>query len=258
MKIFLFVLSLISTSALMAQKTDSLPSFVYNWDNLKVVKEDSRLRRGIMEGSTTALSYFEIHTSTLEPGKAPHPPHIHADQEELIIVKEGQLKITINGISKILGPGSIAYAMPGDEHGMVNVGNTQATYYVFKYRSKLPMDIERAKQNGGSFMINWDTVTVKKTDKGQRREFFNKPTSQLKQFEMHTTALNAGLDSHAPHTHVQEEIVLILKGNVTMHIGDDFYKAGPGDVIFLSSGVSHALMNTGTEQCEYFAFQWRN
>jgi len=258
MKGLLLILSLVSTSTLVAQKTDSLPPHVYNWESLTVIKEDSRLRRSVMEGSTTSLSYFEVHTSTIEPGKAPHPPHTHADQEELIIIKEGSLKITINGVSNILGPGSIAYAMPGDEHGMINVGKTNATYYVFKYKSKLPMELERAKQNGGSFMINWDTVTVKKTDKGQRREFFNRPTSQLKQFEMHTTALHAGLDSHAPHTHVQEEIVLLLKGNVTMHIGDNFYKAGPGDVIFLSSGVSHALMNTGDGQCEYFAFQWRN
>jgi (S)-ureidoglycine aminohydrolase len=75
---------------------------------------------------------------------------------------------------------------------------------------------------------------------------------------MHTTALNAGLDSHAPHTHKEEEIILILRGNVQMNIGGIFYKAGQGDVVFLSSGVSHNLTNTGNEQCEYFAFQWRN
>ena len=120
------------------------------------------------------------------------------------------------------------------------------------------MNMERAKQYGGSFMINWDTVTVKKTDKGQRREFFNKPTSQLVKFEMHTTALNAGLESHAPHTHKEEEIILIVRGNVQMNIGGSLYAAGPGDVVFLSSGVSHNLINTGNEQCEYFAFQWRN
>ena len=75
---------------------------------------------------------------------------------------------------------------------------------------------------------------------------------------MHTTALNAGLDSHAPHTHREEEIILILRGKVKMHIGDKFYDAVPGDVIFLASGVSHNLTNTGNEPCEYFAFQWRN
>jgi (S)-ureidoglycine aminohydrolase len=258
MKVILTVMALTSSLSLIAQKTDSLPPHVYGWDTLITTIEDTRIRKEIMEGSTTSLAYFEAHVSSLQPGKAPHPPHTHADQEELIIVKEGQVKITINNVSNIMSPGSIAYAIPGDEHGIVNAGETQATYYVFKYKSKLPMELERAKQNGGSFMINRDTVTVKKTDKGQRREFFNKATSQLIKFEMHTTALNPGLDSHAPHTHKEEEIILIVRGNVTMHIGDNFYPAGPGDIVFLSSGVSHALMNTGKEQCEYFAFQWRN
>jgi (S)-ureidoglycine aminohydrolase len=258
MRVRLLLLLSISGSVLKAQKTDSLPPHVYHWDSLITTIEDTRTRKEIMEGSTTSLAYFEMHASSLQPGKAPHPPHTHADQEELIIVKEGQVKITINGVSNTMGPGSIAYAIPTEEHGIVNAGKTQAIYYVLKYKSKLPMELERAKQNGGSFMINWDTVTVKKTDKGQRREFFNRPTSQLVKFEMHTTALNAGLDSHAPHTHKEEEIILIVRGNVTMHIGDGFYKAGPGDIVFLSSMISHNLINTGTEQCEYFAFQWRN
>ena len=258
MKILLFILSFISSSELMAQKTDSLPSRVYNWNSLKTIKEKSRVRKEIMEGSTASLAFFEVHASTLEPGKAPHPPHTHADTEELIIVKEGQVKITLNGVSKIMERGSIAYAMPGDEHGIENVGNTMAAYYIFKYKSKLPMNLERAKQNGGSFMINWKDVAVEKTDKGYRRAFFNKPTSQLEKLEMHTTALDAGFDSHAPHTHREEEIILLLKGNVEMFIAGTLYKASPGDIIFLSSGVLHALKNTGGDQCEYFAFQWRN
>jgi len=51
---------------------------------------------------------------------------------------------------------------------------------------------------------------------------------------------------------------LILRGNVTMHIDGKLIPASPGDIVFLSSGISHALLNTGKEQCEYFAFQWRN
>jgi (S)-ureidoglycine aminohydrolase len=250
-------LMVITVSPLFAQKTDSLPPGVYHWDSLVTTVEESRARKQVMEGSTASLVHFEVHATSIQPGKAPHPPHTHADEEELIIVKEGQVKITINGVSNTLGPGSVAYAIPLEEHGIVNTGNTQATYYIFKYKSRLPMELERAKKNGGSFMINWDTVTVKKTDKGQRREFVNKPTSQLLKFEMHTTALNEGLDSHAPHTHKEEEIILILKGNVIMHVGDKTYSAGPGDIVFLPSMILHNLVNTGKGQCEYFAFQWR-
>ena len=241
-----------------AQKNDSVLSGVYYWNKLEPVKEDTRVRRQVLEGKTFALEYFEIHASTLEPGKAPHPPHTHADQEELMIVKEGQVKITIAGKSKIFGPGSIAFAMPGDEHGIENAGKTQATYYILKFKGKLPMNIDRAKQAGGSFMLDWNELKTNNTGKGYRRDFFNKATSQLAQFEMHTTALNKDSVSHAPHTHVQEEIILIIRGNVTMHIDGKLYAASAGDLVFLSSGIPHALLNTGKEQCEYFAFQWRN
>ena len=252
---FLFIISSFSPAA---QDTDSLPSRVYDWDSLPIKKEETRVRRQVMEGSTASLSHFEVHTSTLEPGKAPHPPHVHDDMEELMIVKEGQVRITIKGESSILGPGSIAFAMPGDEHGIENTGATPATYYILKYKSKLPMNRDRATKSGGSFMLNWNDLVFSKTEKGGRREFFNRSTSQLEKFEMHTTALNPGLDSHAPHTHKEEEIVLILRGNVEMYIAGNLYKAAPGDVVFLSSLVPHALKNTGKEQCEYFAFQWRN
>lgn len=258
MKLLVLLLTVISSSFLMAQKTDSLPPRVYELAQLQPKKEETRIRKQVMEGSTTALSYFEVHTTTIEPGKTAHPPHVHDDMEELIIVKEGQLKIKIKDESKIIGPGSVGFVMPGDEHGFENAGNISATYYVLKYKSKLPMNLERAKQNGGSFVLNWNDLPMVKTEKGGRREFFNKPTSQLQKFEMHTTALDPGLDSHAQHIHKEEEIILILRGNITMHISDNFYKAAPGDVAFLSSGIPHALKNTGNEQCEYFAFQWRN
>ena len=258
MKKIFFFFSIMNAASLFAQKNDSLLSVVYYWNKLEPIKEDTRVRRQVLEGKTFALSYFEIHASTLEPGKAPHPPHVHADMEELMIVKEGQVKITIAGKSKILGPGSIAFAMPGDEHGIENAGTTQAVYFILKFKGKLPMNLERANQAGGSFMLDWNELKTSNTGKGYRRDFFNRATSQLAQFEMHTTALNKDSVSHAPHIHVQEEIILILRGNVTMHIDGKLIPASAGDLVFLSSGVPHALLNTGKEQCEYFAFQWRN
>lgn len=264
MKNVSFFFFLISAVTSIAQKDvqrapggDSLLSKVYYWDKLEVKNEDTRVRRQVLEGKTFALNYFEIHASTLEPGKAPHPPHVHDDLEELMIVKEGQVKITVAGQSKILGPGSIAFAMPGDEHEIENAGDTQAAYFILKYKGRQP-NIEQGKQAGGSFMLNWNDLPTKNTGKGHRRDFFNRATSQLNQFEMHTTALNADSVSHAPHTHVQEEIILILRGNVEMFIDGNHYKGSAGDLYFISANVPHALKNIGKGQCEYFAFQWRN
>lgn len=257
MRPLLIISLIIAACSAFAQKTDSLEPKVYSWNKLEVVKEDTRVRKQILEGGTTSLFNLEVHASILEPGKAPHPPHTHTDQEELMIVKEGTVKITIDGSSKILGPGSIALAMPGDEHGVENAGNTQATCLVLKYKGRKPNN-ERGKQAGGSFMLNWNELKTNNTGKGYRRDFFKRATSQLAQFEMHTTALNADSASHAPHTHVQEEILFIIRGNVTMHIDGKLYPASTGDIVFLPSMIPHALLNTGKEQCEYFAFQWRN
>ena len=164
-------------------------------------KKRKRITRQILKGSTLDLAYFEMHATTLQPGKAPHPAHTHGDTEEIIIVKQGMVKITINGNSTTLGPSSVAVIMPGDKHGIENAGKKNATYYIVKMKSQYPTNRERANKAGGSFIVNWDTVAVKKTDKGQHRDIFDRPTSQFARFDVHATTLNAGQISHPPHTH---------------------------------------------------------
>jgi (S)-ureidoglycine aminohydrolase len=256
MRIIIFFAVAFAAVNLQAQ-VHPVRSDVYRFNDLKVEKEKTRERRQVLEGSTRDLELLEIHTSTLDPGNAPHPPHTHDDTEELIIVKEGHLKVTIKDKTKILGPGSVALAIPGEEHGFENGGDTRVTYYILKYKSKSPMNIQRADSAGGSFMIEWNDIAAKTHDKGSRRDFFEKPTSMTDRYEMHVTMLKEGMNSHAPHTHRAEEIVLIIRGDVSMQIGDEHKKASAGDLVFLGSEVPHALTNTGKSSCEYFAFQWQ-
>ena len=238
-------------------QVSAVPSQVYKWKNLEVIKEESRDRRQMIDGSTIDLSSLEIHTSTLEPGNAPHPSHTHADVEELIIVKEGKLKATIKDQTRILEPGSVALAIPGEEHGFFNGGDTRTTYYILKFKSKSPLNIERGKNAGGSFMIDWNDMTMVKSEKGGRRNTFDRSTSMFARFEMHVTTLNNGLVSHAPHQHKAEEIIILIKGAAEMQTGDTHTKMESGDLVFLESQVLHALKNIGDEPCEYFAFQWQ-
>jgi (S)-ureidoglycine aminohydrolase len=254
--LLLFVLQLTIAHIVFSQQ-DTLPAHVYNLAKLPVTKDSSRYRVQVMDGSSTTLANLEMHVTTLEPGNAAHPPHTHTDQEELIIVKEGLLNVTIQGKQKLLSPGGVALALPGEEHGAVNAGKSKAVYYLLKFKTKAPVNIERGIQAGGSILIDWNEVAVEKTAKGERRQFFNRPTALFEKFEMHVTTLNKGEISHLPHTHRQEEIILLRKGNISMQIADKFYPAAAGDIIFLSSNIPHALKNTGTTPTTYFAFQWQ-
>jgi (S)-ureidoglycine aminohydrolase len=212
-------------------------------------------RRQLFEGASTPLAYLEIHATTLAPGNAPHAPHAH-DDEEMVIIREGTLRVTIEDESKVLGAGSVALMLPGDEHGFENGGDTPVTYYVFRYRSKAPANVERGREAGGSLMLDWDDVAVEPGEKGARRSFFDRGTAMFERFEMHVTTLNEGLTSHAPHTHAAEEFILIRQSDVEESIDGTLHPATAGDLIFLASESLHGITSTGTGPAEYFAFQW--
>ena len=253
MKILLMAVSLLCAGSVMAQ-SDTIVSKVYHLAALKTEKKETSVRTQILEGKGAVPEYLEIHTTTIGPGKAAHAAHKH-DDEEMIIVKEGKIKVTIEGNSKVLGPGSVALAMPGDMHGFENAGTANATYYVLRYHTKSP-DIARGKAAGGSFMTDWNDVPFNAHDKGGIRRFFEKPTAMWKRLEMHVTTLNAGLKSHDPHTHKAEEIVLMVGGDGEMQIGNSHQKCTAGDLVYLSSLVLHAIRNDGSKPTTYFAFQF--
>lgn len=234
-----------------------LDSKVHIWSELPVESKKTGERRHILKGSTTHLHAFEIHATTLDPNLAPHPGHVHENQEEMVIVKEGDLEVTIEGKKDTLGPGSIALILPRDFHAFHNASGKSTTYYVLKYTSKYPMNLERGQQAGGSFVVHWEELAFREHGKGGRRDFFDRPTAMADDFEMHVTNLNENTESHPPHTHDVEEIILMIKGDISMHIDGKTHAATTGDLVFLDSQVPHAPTNIGEGQCIYFAFQWK-
>jgi (S)-ureidoglycine aminohydrolase len=256
MKIIAIVLMILAMIRI-EDTIDAVPSAVYSWKDFPVKKQETRESRAILEGSTTHLEYFEMHATTLFPGEMPHSRHAHNEDDELILVREGKLKISTEKASKVIGPGGIALILPGEEHGLENIGESKAIYYIIKMRSKTPMNIERSVAAGGSIMIDRSDLVFNAHEKGGRWNYFDRPTASCADFEMHATRLNAKLSSHAPHTHAQEEIILMLAGEGVMQIDGREFKTSVGDVIFLDSNVPHNITNTGNEACEYFAFQWK-
>jgi (S)-ureidoglycine aminohydrolase len=254
MKITLLFAVLFSTIVVSGQ---TIQSDVYSWKNLSVEKQGFGESRPIVKGPGAVNANIEISAMTLAPGKEPHGSHKHAE-EELVIVKEGILTMTINGKTQQLKAGGVAYVMPDDEHHMVNKSKANTTLYLLKYRAKTDADslVIKMERDGESIMINWDDIAIKPHDKGTRRDFFEKPTPLFRRFEMHVTTLNPGFKSHDPHTHKAEEIVLLIYGEGEMQLGTELKKTEAGDVIFLGSNVLHAIRNTGTKPLSYFAFQW--
>jgi len=109
-----------------------------------------------------------------------------------------------------------------------------------------------------STVFDWNSIAAKQTDVGSVRQFFRSPTVTLDELECHVTTLNPGLQSHPPHKHPNEELVVIREGTVEVLSNGEWKKVGPGSVIFNASNQLHALKNVGTTPAVYHVINWKS
>ena len=252
-----FFIVLLSCSSTSTAQLKPVKSGVYKWADHPVKAGELRESRKILEGVSPHFEYLEIHATTQFPGARPSPAHANDDIEECIIVKEGKMKVTIEGRSEILGAGGVILLMPRQMHAIENVGDSNLTYYVMRNRNKKKMNIERGQVAGGSLMVNKDSLTFKRSARGGGIAYFDRPTAMCERFEMHITQLNKKGPSHQPHTHDETEIILVLSGATEMAIDGKEYKGAAGDFYLMESQLLHGVRNATDEPCSYFAFKWK-
>jgi len=107
----------------------TLGSGVFDWNQLAAQPTKVGARREVFDAPTATLGNLECHVTTVNPGESPHAPHRHPD-EELIIVKDGTLEVTINGVTRQAGPGSVVFLASNDFHGLRNSGATPVLRFV--------------------------------------------------------------------------------------------------------------------------------
>jgi len=255
MKVFIAVLLMASSLCAIAQ-TNEVHSGVYSWSDSKPEKIGVIEKRQMLKGKTLDLHHFEICTLTLPPGKTYTPPI--NDDEQLIVVKSGNIKLLLKDTAETVGAGSIALVLAGDKISFQNQSAASSTWYIINYQSVNAVNNQRGYSAGPSFIRNWDELKVNVSPKGESRSLFDRPTSMFERFEVHATALNPGYASHDPHTHRVEELILMLTGDVQETIGQDKFDAREGDCIYLQSGILHGPKNISNKQCYYLAIQWHN
>ena len=113
----------------------TLPSKAYPFDELPMKTRGDNQTRAVFDGETHSGYPIELHITNLPPGGAPHPPHHHV-HEEMILIQEGTMEVTISGRTTRLGPGSAAYVASNEVHGWRNAGATRAQYFVLAIGAK--------------------------------------------------------------------------------------------------------------------------
>jgi quercetin dioxygenase-like cupin family protein len=94
-------------------------------------------------------------------------------------------------------------------------------------------------------------------DKKKGREFFNGVNHSGFRLQMHETILGEGTQTHAPHKHEHEEIIIVFDGTVETWLEGRTERAERGSVIYFGSNQMHSARNSGTGPCRYYVIELR-
>ena len=111
------------------EKMPVLGTKAYIFNELPVTTNGKNKQRRMFTGKTHTGFKMESHQSDIAPGEVNHPPHQHL-REEMMLVREGTMELTISGKPLRLGPGDVGYIGSNEIHNAKNVGTVRAQYFI--------------------------------------------------------------------------------------------------------------------------------
>lgn len=198
---------------------------------------------------------LSAHASVLMPGICPHPPHVHTEEETLIMLA-GEADLLLPE-DESAGPDRRRRARAGDfvyypasfPHSLEATGNVPANYLMFKWTGQNqgkpdPLDfISTGDMSQGYSSISNEKITM--------QLLFEGPTSMLKKLQCHLTFLPPG-SGYDAHIDAHDVAIIMLQGEVETIDK----RAVPMDVIYYTAGEPHGMFNPGTMPARYLVFEF--
>ncbi|MCA9395293.1 MAG: cupin domain-containing protein [Candidatus Omnitrophica bacterium] len=208
----------------------------------------------LFSGGSTNVSKLTCHTSVLDPGACPHPPHRHPE-EELLVLLDGELDVILpelkgtGGKNRRLKVGGFLYYPADFPHTIRTVSDVPAKYVMFKW-------INTALKPAGR--LEYDDWTIPEAaavgsgeDGMAARKIFAGSTECLKKLHGHATCLAPGA-GYDPHVDKHDVAIIMLEGEVeTLN-----QRAARHNIIYYPAGTAHGMRNAGTGPARYLVFEF--
>jgi mannose-6-phosphate isomerase-like protein (cupin superfamily) len=202
-------------------------------------------------GSTRNVDSFSCHISALAQGHCPHPPHIHPE-EEILIMLQGEADIVLPSCpaeERRLRAGQFVYYPARFPHTLRAVSEHPANYLMFKWR---------ASYRGGAARlafqhVDLDAVHATGTGPGgfESRLLFEGPTGCVGKLHAHLSFLAPGA-GYDPHVDAHDGVVVLFAGNIES-LG---HRIRPHGILHFAAGEPHGIRNPGSHPARYLVFEF--
>jgi quercetin dioxygenase-like cupin family protein len=239
-----------------AESTVLHTTFV-DWDSLTTHTTPAGQQRPVFDNPTPTLEKFEVHVTTLQPGMASHPPH-HHPWEEILLIKEGNVEVSINGKKQRAATGAMIFFASNDPHNLTNVGDRPATYYVINFYTDL---VHSASGKSAaeqavpgklvSSVIDCNSLSATPTKAGSHTSVVSSPTLTFLALESHITTLNVGQSTAAEIVDSGDEFMVLKSGAVEVTVNGIADRMKEGSLLYWAPNDKRTLRNIGTTPASY-------
>lgn len=107
-----------------------------------------------------------------------------------------------------------------------------------------------------SVLLNPHQVRPETHPFGSQRIYCNGSTAGLKSLVVGSLILKPGAEPHPPHTHADEEIILVTEGTGQITMNGNPSNVGPGALMYVTPNYLHGYRNTGANSLTFYFFKW--
>ncbi len=106
--------------------------------------------------------------------------------------------------------------------------------------------------------VQMTSATYKGESAGKNGVYLSGDTPASTKFVTGRFVLEAGKTPHAPHTHPEEEVMIIESGHGEIFCDGKTTKIGPGSVMYTTPNAEHGITNTGDDPIVFYYVKWES